>query len=689
MHIDHISLEVISEGLVSIVREMRATIFRTAHSVAIWEAKDFSCGLFSADAEVIAQSEDICGHVVPMPWHVRAAYDAFGGDFKAGDLVITNDPYCGGTHLNDVTLVYPIFQDNRLAFFAAVREHWADVGGAVPGSLSGTAADIYQEGMRIPPLKLMEGGRINEAAMQLMLANMRVPDERAGDFRSGVAACRVAESRLKDIIAKHGLERITGTVRQNIDRAEIRMREQISRLPDGIYYYEDYLETFDEHGLEPLRLPLKLTIDGDELTADFTGASPQVPVPVNSTLAVTSGGVIITLKSALDPRAAMNHGSFRPVKVIAPEGTVVNVTHPAPAGSHGELRKRVMATMIGALSQAAPGLVTGDMHRTSFHNMLGGTEKKTKREYVYYEWGSGGNGAFSQADGPSAMAAVDWGTILTVQSTEIVEQNYPLRVESSRLARGSGGDGRRRGGLGLHREIRFLGDRGSYSLLSDGAVLPAFGIAGGHAAAPVSAFVRRDGKDIAFATPGKVGGFPVYRDDVLVLQAAGGGGYGDPLEREPERVVEDLRRAYIDEATVRDVYGVVLNGEGGVDEAATKARRSSIGDGQRYYVRVAHAETPLYRAGRVSSRRICPLHPRDLEAFGLKQDEIVELSSGQGAPLRAWCVCDHSAAPGSTLLDDFALAALGTDEGAYVMIRPLSKRGARAPSHSHSDAGHP
>lgn len=683
MHIDHISLEVISEGLVSIVREMRATIFRTAHSVAIWEAKDFSCGLFSADAEVIAQSEDICGHVVPMPWHVRAAYDAFNGDFKAGDLVITNDPYCGGTHLNDVTLVYPIFQDKRLAFFAAVREHWADVGGSVPGSLSGTAVDIYQEGIRIPPMKLMEGGRMNDAVMQLMLANMRVPDERAGDFRSGVAACRVAENRLKDIIAKHGLERIIGTVRQNIDRAEIRMREQISRLPDGTYYYEDYLETFDDDGLEPLRLPLKLTIDGDELIADFTGASPQVPVPVNSTLAVTSGGVIITLKSALDPRAAMNHGSFRPVKVVAPEGTIVNVTHPAPAGSHGEVRKRVMATMIGALSQAAPGLVTGDMHRTSFHNMLGGTEKKTKREYVYYEWGSGGNGAFSQADGPSAMAAVDWGTILTVQSTEIVEQNYPLMVESSRLARGSGGDGRRRGGLGLHREIRFLGDRGSYSLLSDGAVLPAFGIAGGHAAAPVSAFVRRNGKDIAFATPGKVGGFPVHRDDVLVLQAAGGGGYGDPLEREPERVVEDLRRTYIDEAMARDIYGVVLNPEGEVDEAATRAQRLSIGDRQRYHLRVVGADKSLYRAGRVSSRRICPLHPRDIEAFDLKEDDIVELSSGQGAPLRAWCVCDPSAIPGSIPLDDFALAALGTAEGAYVMIRPLSKHGAQAPSCPH------
>ena len=670
---------------------MRATIFRTAHSVAIWEARDFSCGLFSADAEVIAQSEDICGHVVPMPWHVRAAYEAFCDDFKPGDLVITNDPYCGGTHLNDVTLLYPIFQDGRLAFFAAVREHWSDVGGAVPGSLSGTATDIYQEGIRIPPMKLIEGGRINDAAMKLMLANMRVPDERAGDFRSGAAACRIAESRLRDIIARHGLERVMGAVRQNIDRAEARMREQISRLPDGTYYYEDYLETFDEQGLEPLRLPLKLTIDGDELTADFTGASPQVPVPVNSTLAVTTGGVIITLKSALDPRAAMNHGSFRPVRVVAPEGTVVNVTHPAPAGSHGELRKRVMATMIGALSQAAPDLVTGDVHRTSFHNMLGGMEKQTRREYVYYEWGSGGNGAFSQADGSSAMAAVDWGTILTVQSTEIVEQSYPLIVENSRLARGSGGDGRRRGGLGLHREIRFLGDRGTYSLLSDGAVLPAFGIEGGHAGSPVSAHVRRGGKDIAFATPGKVGGFPMYRDDILVLQAAGGGGYGDPLEREPERVVEDLRRTYIDEAMARDVYGVVLDAEGGVDEAATRARRASLGDMQRHLVRVVHTPEPLYRAGRVSQRRICPLHPRDLAAFGLKEGDIVELTSGQGAPLRAWCVCEPSTFPGSIPLDDFAMAALGTAESAFVTVRPLSRHTSTAAPHAHQgrDAASP
>lgn len=669
--VDPITLEVITEGLVSIVREMRATVFRTARSVAIWEAKDFSCGLFSAAAEVIAQSEDIGGHVVPLPWHVRAAHSTFRNDFAPGDLIAMNDPYCGGTHLNDVTLLYPIFQDGQLAFFAAVREHWSDVGGAVPGSLSGSATDIYQEGIRIPPIKLIEAGRMNQAAMDLLLANMRVREERIGDFRSGLSACRVAEGRLGDIVAQYGADKVLAAVRQGIDRAEARMREQISRLPDGTYLFEDYLETFAEDGLEPLRLPLALKIDGDELTADFTGASPQVPVPVNSTLAVTTGGVIITLKAALDPRAAMNHGSFRPITVIAPEGTIVNVTHPAPAGSHGELRKRVMATMIGALSQAVPELVTGDVHRTSFHNMLGGVDPRTRREYVHYEWGSGGNGGFAEADGPSSMGAVDWGGLFTVQSTEVIEQNFPLVVQRCDLAPGSGGNGRRRGGLGLRRELKVVGDRATYSLLSDGAVLPAFGIEGGLAAAPVSAHVRRAGREIAFDTPGKVGGFPLRREDVLVLQAAGGGGYGDPLEREPEHVAEDLREGYIDERTAHDVYGVVINGDGRADEVATRARRGTLA-GRRHMLRVVAAKGELYRAGQVSQRRICPLHSRDLFALGLSDGAIVELSSGSGAPLRAWCAADDGVAAGTVPLDDFGRAALRVSEGVAVQVRPLA-----------------
>lgn len=668
--IDPITLEIVIQRLISVVREMRAAVFRTARSVAIYEAKDFSCGLFDSQAQVVAQSEDICGHVVPLPWHVRAARDAFVDGICPRDVILLNDPYVGGTHLNDVTLVYPIFREGELTMFAAVREHWADVGGAVPGSLSGTAADIYQEGIRIPPVKIVEQGQINETAMAILLSNMRVPDERLGDFHSGLAACRTAERRLEEMFDRYGAALVLDCVKQNLDRSEHRMRGRIALLPDGEYCFEDYLETFGESGLEPLLLPLKLTISGDTLTADFTGASPQVPVPVNSTEAVTTGGVVITLKAALDPHASMNHGSFRPLTVIAPTATVVNVQHPAPAGSHGEIRKRVMAVMLGALSQAVPELITADVHRTSFHNMIGGLHPQTGKEFVHYEWGSGGNGGFAEGDGPSGMAAVDWGDLNTVQPTEVIETSFPLQVEFSRLGINSAGDGEHRGGLGMRRGIRLLADRANYSLLSDGAVVPPFGILGGSAAAPVDSFIVRNGDKVSFDTPGKVGGFPMQRDDVVVLQAGGGGGYGDPLRRSVEAVSEDVREGYITAEWAREHYGAVLNVDLTPDTDATTALRAVLA-AARIYFEVCDTGADLYAHGRVSKRRSCLLNPADLDALAIRPGDLVELSSGTGAPLRAWSKATEDVMEGTVPLDGFARRALSVAVGDHLAVRPL------------------
>ena len=432
--LDPITLEVLTQALIATVREMRATVCRTASSVAIYDAKDFSCGLFAPDSQVIAQSEDIGSHVVPMPWSVRAAMEKMGATLAPGDVILVNDPYAGGTHLNDVTIIYPVFRDGRLIFFPAVRAHWADVGGMVPGSMSGKATEIYQEGIRIPPLKILEGGRMNEAALDLLLANMRVPDERLGDFQASLSACRVAEKRIHEICARYGVDTLLEAVRLDLDRAEARMRACIAAVPDGTCYYEDYLETFMGGRFEPLLLPLALTVKGDRMIADFTGASAQVPFPVNSTAAVSAAGVLITVKSVFDPQAPLNQGSFRPIEVITPLGTIVNVQRPAPAGSHGEIRKRVIATMVGALAQLVPDKVAGDTCRTSFHNLIGGYDPRAKREWVHYEWSAGGNGAFAEDDGPSAMAAIDWGDLVTVQSSEVMETRMPLLVESSRLA---------------------------------------------------------------------------------------------------------------------------------------------------------------------------------------------------------------------------------------------------------------
>jgi N-methylhydantoinase B len=671
IQIDPITLEVMSQGLISVVREMRATVMRTAKSVAIYEAKDFSCGLFAPDSQVVAQSEDIGSHVVPMPWTVQSAMAKLGDSLEPGDIILVNDPYVGGTHLNDVTIIYPVFIGDRLIFFPAVREHWPDVGGMVPGSMSGNATEIYQEGIRIPPIKIMERGRMNDAALELLLANMRVPDERIGDFHAGIAACRVAERRILELCERYGVDVLLEAVRQDLDRAEARMRACLSELPDGTYCYEDYLETFPEGGFEPLLLPLSLTISGDTMKADFTGASPQVPVPVNSTLAVTAASVFIAVKSIFDPDAPLNQGSFRPIEVVAPEKTIVNVSRPAPAGSHGEIRKRVIATMVGALSQVVPDKVAGDLCRSSFHNLLGGFNTRNGREWVHYEWSGGGNGGFAEADGPSAMAPFDWGDLVTVQPSEVIEARFPLLVEYSRLDADSGGAGRSRGGLAMRRRIRVTAPDAKYSLLSDGAIVPAFGVLGGRSGKPLASWVEDTaGHTVEFATPGKVGGHLVHENERVVLRSAGGGGYGDPLDRPAEKVAEDYRLGYISDAALGDLYGVVLTpGTASVDATATDALRQRLRDARIHLVSVA--EENSYRPGKVSRHRICRLNAADAEAAGVAQGSLVELDSARAAPLRAWAVIDDGVAPGTCPIDPHGRRMLALANGDRVELRLL------------------
>ncbi|MFG1257662.1 hydantoinase B/oxoprolinase family protein [Xanthobacter flavus] len=669
MTIDPITLEILTQALISTVREMRATVCRTASSVAIYDAKDFSCGLFAPDSQVVAQSEDIGSHVVPLPWSVRTAMEKMGAGLKEGDVILVNDPYTGGTHLNDVTVIYPVFREGRLVFFPAVRAHWADVGGMVPGSMSGKATEIYQEGIRIPPIKIIEAGRTNEAAQDLLLANMRVPEERLGDLNASFAACRVAEMRVHELCDRYGLDVLLAAVKMDLDRAEARMRACIAALPDGDFFYEDYLETYMGGHFEPLLLPLKLSIRGDRMVADFTGASSQVPFPVNSTAAVTSASVFITVKSVFDPQAPLNQGSFRPIDVIVPPASIVNVQRPAPAGSHGEIRKRVIATMVGALSQVVPDMVAGDLCRTSFHNLLGGYDPRTGREWVHYEWSAGGNGAFLEDDGPSAMAPIDWGDLVTVQSSEVIELRMPLLVESSRLAVDSGGAGHTRGGLSMQRGLRVLAPETRYSLLSDGAVVPSFGVRGGLPGFPVGSWIDRDGEIEDFDTPGKIAGHPVEEGAMVVVRSAGGGGYGDPLTRDPARVALDASEGYISAEACRQLYGVVLDNRGEPDGVATLALRKRL-EASRFKL-TAVADENTFEPGAVSRRRIMRINPSDARAAGLEEDELVEIDARIAAALRGWVRIDPSVAPGTLPCDARSLAILKCAAGTRVELRSV------------------
>ncbi|MCZ6843616.1 MAG: hydantoinase B/oxoprolinase family protein [SAR324 cluster bacterium] len=670
--LDPITLEVVCEGLIAIVKEMRVTIIRASYSSVIYEYDDFSCALFDTEGQMVAQSWDHPGHVLPLPWGVRCAMDDFENDLHPGDVILLNDPYRGGTHLNDVTLLYPVFDEQEQPMiFPAVRAHWVDVGGMVPGSYSGMSTNIYQEGVRIPPIKIIERGRLNKAAMALLMHNMRVPQEREGDFYASLGACRVAENRIAKLYQKYGREQVHQAVALNLDRTERRLREQIAKLPDGEYCHEDYLEFYNGGRLDPVLMRLKLTVRGDSIIADFAGSNPQVPGVVNSSLAVAGAGVFVAVKSTLDPGGAVNHGAFRPIELHAPEASIVDVRGDAPAGAHGEVRKRAVSVTLGALAQIIPELVSGDLCGTSFPNSIGGYNKRRGRQYVYYEGPAGGNGGFLEADGPSAYVNVDFGNLKSIQSAESIENEMPLLVERSELRADSGGEGMRRGGLGMRREVRLLDEEGSYSVLSDRAVIPPYGILGASSAQPYVVTISREGRELEFATPGKVTGYPLREDDVVIMRSAGGGGYGDPLRREPELVRADVVGGYISLERAREGYGVVLRKDGGVDEEATSALRRKL-EGERFRVPVRADDEHDPYTGAKGRRRMLELAPAQAERLDATEDSLLEILGAHPAPLRAWARINPAASGEAIRLDAFGRKVLGVNEGDMVILRRLS-----------------
>ena len=669
--IDPITLEVVCEGLIAVVREMRANIIRASYSSVIYEFDDFSCALFGPKGEMVAQSWDHPGHVLPLPWGVRCALEDFAGDLHPGDVVLLNDPYRGGTHLNDVTLLFPIFDEKgNLIIFPAVRSHWVDVGGMVPGSYSGLSTNIYQEGVRIPPIKIWNKGKPNKSAIALLMANMRVPEEREGDLNAMLGSCRIAEQRIRSLIAKYTWRKVMSAVNLHLDRTEQRLRERIAELPDGDYYYEDYLEFFNAGALDPVIAKLKMTIKGDHITADFEGTNPQVPGVVNCSLAVAGAGVFVAVKSTLDPGGAVNEGAFRPITLKAPDGSIFNVKLDAPAGAHGEVRKRGVSVGLGALSQVIPDLVSGDLCGSSFPNAIGGYNKRRNRPYVYYESPAGGNGGFKESDGSSAFANVDFGNLPTIQNVESIENEMPLIVEKCELRLDGGGEGMKRGGTGMRREVRLIDEEASYSVLSDRGVIPPYGMFGGGAGRQYHLSIRRDGQEIDFDTPGKVTGHPIRRDDVVIIRSSGGGGYGDPLDRDPEAVREDVEFGVVSVKRAREGYGVVLGPDNKVDTQQTTALREGK-KAKRFHLSATLDPSFKPYIGRKGHRRVLQISPADAKTLGVKADNLVEILGKNPAPLRAWVMIKDDAKSGTFPIEEFGCKVLGIKNGDRVEIRYL------------------
>ncbi len=665
--IDLITLEVVLEYFVSTVREMGKTIMRTAHSSIIFEGQDFSCAILDKDGALVAQSEGSPAHIIPLPAQVREALTYFDGDLSEGDVVIVNDTYSSGTHMNDVAMMVPFFADGRRVAIAVVRAHWGDIGGMTPGSISGAATEIYQEGLRIPFLKIYRGGKRIEGLLELILANVRVPDEREGDFYAMLACCHTALDRLRSLVERFGAREIEELMAEHLNRSERRMRDAIARVKPGTYCYEDYFDGDAASG-GPIPLRVSITIEGGSLKADFAGSAPQTPTPVNCSHAVTAMGTFVALKALLDPRGHINQGVFRPIVVEAPKGSVVNASHPAAMGGFSEVRRRVESVVMGALAMAAPTYVAGDIKGATNHTYIASVHPVHGRPTIFYEYPSGGTGGFREHDGSHTIRAYDEGDFTSIQPAEAVELEHGLLIERCELRVDSCGDGLHRGGLGLRREIRLLAQEGNFSELSDRNIVPPFGVCGGYASAPNAFAVMRDGKLIApSAIPGKVSKFPLVEGDVVVMETAGGGGYGSPLARDPELVLEDVRQGYITDGRARARYGVVML-DNTVDKAGTRECRKALKAG---IVEFRIKETPVdeFAAG----RRTCRISHVDAARIGIEDGGLMELVNAGGAPLRVWAAVDAAIHPGTLQLGPIGCSVLGKMADGGVEVRVLRR----------------
>ena len=436
--VDPITAELVQARLSSIVREMRTIIIRTAYSRMIIEGHDFSSAVLTPQGDLVAASElEQPTHISALSWSARALIAKYGDDIGPGDLYLHNDPYTGGSHLNDVGLFYPVFRGERPLAIIGVMAHWQDVGGMVPGSLSGNAKDIYQEGIRIPSLRIARRGVWLDEVLELLFANVRQPDDRRGDLSAMEGACRIAERRLHAMADRFGDATVPVAFEALLARGERRMRDAIARLPDGVYAYQTYLDNSGESA-EPLLLRLKLTVSGDEIHADFTGSAPQVAGPANLGPAPATTATFTMAKALLDPSGPINAGAQRPLKITAPLGSVVNARPPAACGAIGEVRRALESLVVGTLGMAIPERLVGDLKGASNLISIGGRHPTQQEDFLFVEFPAGGTGGTSRTDGNNSMRNFAEGDISSIQPIEAAGSELSVARRAHAAAAGFG-----------------------------------------------------------------------------------------------------------------------------------------------------------------------------------------------------------------------------------------------------------
>jgi 5-oxoprolinase (ATP-hydrolysing)/N-methylhydantoinase B len=578
--VDKVTRDIIMHNLEAVCWHMSETLISTSYSPIFYDAMDFSTALFDKDENLVAQTIGCPVHLAAMPFSVKETRKEFRHDMEDGDVFLLNDPYRGGSHIGDYTFVTPVFRNAELVGYSCTRAHVVDSGQAAPAFFA-HATEIVQEGLRIPPVRIYTKSGPVKDVIKLVLSHTRLPTYLAGDMRAAVAANKIGRERLLKLYEKYGDETVRFVMEQALDYAEKLVRAGIKEIPEGTYSAEDYIDS-DGISPDPVKLKVTIKVKNDGMRVDWTGTDPPARGPVNRPKHATIGDTLYGLKPILDPSGPTNAGSFRPIDVFVPEGCLLSAKWPSPVDrGNNETSARITDTMWRALAPVVPKKVIGITYGYAGGISAGGMDPRSGIPYAFWEGPPGGWGGRHNKDGISA----NWHLHGNVRDTpiEVMEVLYPVRITRSELMEDSGGPGKFRGGLGLVREYKFLGHEPVVSIGGERSRTGPPGFFGGKPGAPfrgsiispaggeevVSGYTE-DGKlDINFKTFWKVEAGSTVR-----LENAGGGGYGDPMERDPEMVLSDVLDGYISVDAARDVYGVVFkDGDRrnlGVDEAKTE-----------------------------------------------------------------------------------------------------------------------
>lgn len=568
--IDPISLEVFRNAFESSADQMALILMRTAHSPIVRDAMDFSTAICDAAGQNLAQGLTTPMHLGSFVDAMRHLIRQYEGRIAPGDVFIANDPYlASGQHLPDIYVVRPVFAGARLCAWAATIAHHVDVGGLVPGSNSLAAVEIHQEGLRLPFLKLVEGGTPNATLFDIIAANVRVPELVLGDIHAQMAACLAGDNEMRELIARYGADTVSAYGEALQDYSERLARAAIAAIPDGRYRFSDHIDGLGENP-QPIRFEVELTVAGDEITVDWTGTSPQVKGGINAPLSFCKSNVYAALRSVMPPDVPNCHGYTRPIYVVAPEASVLNARYPAPCGARGITGYRIVDCLFGALAQAVPEAVAADGAGGSTLPSFSGWHQG--RRFVFSECVMGTWGATAHHDGQEGVPHM--ASNQANVPVEMIESDYPLRIERYGFAPDSGGAGNHRGGLGIVREYRVLADDVWFGVRSDKAIHAPHGLFGGGTGEPAVNRISSAAGDRSLP-PMPMHPITLNRHDVYRHVMAGGGGFGDPGERDPERVLADVIDGKVSATHARSAYGVVVTAGGGVDVEATRLLRAS------------------------------------------------------------------------------------------------------------------